>query len=499
MDANGSRRNEDPYLRLGVKPFINCCSVRTIHGGSLMLPEVKAAMAEASKRYVNIYELMEQAGNRLSELTGAGWGFVTCGSAAAVCLAAAGAVAGNDPEKILRLPNTEGMKNRVIIPKGQRFAYDHAIRMTGARIVEISTRQELIAEFDSGLVAMVCVLGTNEATSKVRLEEIAELARPRRIPILVDAASEHIKRPDPWLGRGANMVIYSGGKFLRGPQTTGLLLGDKDIVRAAWSNASPHQGMGRPMKVSKEDVIGIVTAVEIWFGERDHQGEEKKWQDDLAAIAAAVKRNPAVTARVIEPHDVVRVPRLEVSWDKAKIEMTGLELRQALLDGEPRVMLDDMEATDRSVQIDPFGVQPGEAKMVGARLAEVLSGRAKPAEAAKPAPSGLKLAGTWQLTVGFLNGEASHTLTLQQDGQKLTGTHRTPFSENQLEGQVSGNRLRLQSRHPYEGTRVSFIFEGEAKGDTLSGKVRLGTSGVHAGPVNENQHGSAPWSAKRAG
>jgi L-seryl-tRNA(Ser) seleniumtransferase len=275
MDANGSRRNEDPYLRLGVKPFINCCSVRTIHGGSLMLPEVKAAMAEASKRYVNIYELMEQAGNRLSELTGVGWGFVTCGSAAAVCLAAAGAVAGNDPEKILRLPDTEGMKNRVIIPKGQRFAYDHAIRMTGAKIVEIASREELIAEFDSGLVAMVCLLGTNEAKAGVRLEEIAELARPRRIPILVDAASEHIKRPDPWLGRGANMVIYSGGKFLRGPQTTGLLLGDKDIVRAAWSNASPHQGLGRPMKVSKEDVIGIVTAVEIWFGERDHEGERR--------------------------------------------------------------------------------------------------------------------------------------------------------------------------------------------------------------------------------
>src|SRR5258708_38629949 len=169
MDANGSRRNDDPYLRLGVRPFINCCSVRTIHGGSLMLPEVKQAMAEAGKRYVNIYELMEQAGERLSELTGAEWGVVTCGSAAAVCLAAAGCVAGNDPEKMLRLPNTEGMKNRVVIPKGQRFAYDHAIRMTGARIVEVSTRQELEAEFDSGLVAMVCVLGLNEAGSGLKL------------------------------------------------------------------------------------------------------------------------------------------------------------------------------------------------------------------------------------------------------------------------------------------------------------------------------------------
>ncbi len=499
MDANGSRRNDDPYLRLGVRPFINCCSVRTIHGGSLMLPEVKQAMAEAGKRYVNIYELMEQAGERLSELTGAEWGVVTCGSAAAVCLAAAGCVAGNDPEKMLRLPNTEGMKNRVVIPKGQRFAYDHAIRMTGARIVEVSTRQELEAEFDSGLVAMVCVLGVNEAGSSIRLEEIARLAKQHRIPILVDAASEHIKRPDPWLARGANMVIYSGGKFLRGPQTTGLLLGDKDIVRAAWSNASPHQGLGRPMKVSKEDIIGVLAAVEVWFGERDHKAEEKTWQDDLAAIAAAVARIPGVTTKVIEPIDVVRVPRLVVSWDKAKLKLGGLDLRQALLEGEPRVMLDDMEATESSVQVDPFGLQPGEAKAVGARIAEVLASTPKSRDGATPAPSALKLAGTWQLRIGFLNGEATHQVTLSQQGQTLTGMHKTQFAENQLEGHVSGDRVEFQSRHPYEGTRASYRFEGVAKGDTLAGTVMLGTAGNHAGPINVSQYGTVKWSATRAG
>jgi len=499
MDANGSRRNEDPYLRLGVRPFINCCSVRTIHGGSLMLPEVKAAMAEASKRYVNVYELMEQAGDRLAELTGAGWGFVTCGSAAAVCLAAAGSVAGNDPEKILRLPNTEGMKNRVIIPKGQRFAYDHAIRMTGARIIEVESRAELVREFDSGLVAMVCVLGTNEHKGKLRLEEIAAEARPRRIPILVDAASEHISRPDPWLGRGANMVIYSGGKFLRGPQTTGLLLGDRDCVRAAWANASPHQGLGRPMKVSKEDIVGIVTAVEYWFGERDHKAEEKKWQDDLATIAAALKSNPAVTTKILEPHDVVRVPRLVIGWDQAKLPLTGVDLWRALLDGEPRVMVDDMDASEASIQIDPFGIQPGEAKAVGARVAEVLAQKAKATPAVQPSPSQLKLAGTWSVKIAFLNGEAAHVLTLKQDGQSLSGTHKTQFAENAVEGEVSGNRIRLHSRHPYEGTRLSYRFEGEAKEGALAGTLTLGTSGVHAGPINESQHGSAPWSATRAG
>src|SRR5262249_4864479 len=155
-------------------------------------------------------ELMEQAGARLSELTGAEWGLVTCGSAAAVCLAAAGVIAGNDPEKMLRLPNTEGMKNRVIIPKGQRFAYDHGIRMAGATIVEVASTRELSAQMDSGKVAMICVLGIAEAASAIRLEEIVREAKPRGIPVLVDAAAaEHIERPDPWLARGASMVIYS--------------------------------------------------------------------------------------------------------------------------------------------------------------------------------------------------------------------------------------------------------------------------------------------------
>ncbi|MBI1774658.1 MAG: aminotransferase class V-fold PLP-dependent enzyme [Proteobacteria bacterium] len=498
MDANGSRRNDDPYLRLGVRPFINCCSVRTIHGGSLMLPEVKAAMAEAAKRYVNIYELMEHAGERLSELTGAEWGVVTCGSAAAVCLAAAGSVAGNDPEKMLRMPNTEGMKNRVIIPKGQRFAYDHAIRMVGASIIEVDNVTDLETEFDGGKVAMVCVLGVNEAGSRLRLEEIVKLARPRGIPVLVDAASEHISRPDPWLTRGANMVIYSGGKFLRGPQTTGLLLGDKDIVRAAWANASPHQAFGRPMKVSKEDVIGILTAVEIWFGERDHQGEEKKWRDDLAIIAALITRNPAVTTKVIEPQDVVRVPRLVVAWDKAKIKLAGVGLRQALLEGEPRVMLDDMEATEASVQIDPFGLQPGEAKAVGTRIAEVLAAPPKAADAIKASPSKLQLAGDWEIRIKFLNGEATHHVKLGQNGQSLSGSHRTQYSESSIEGSVSGDRVELRSAHPYEGTRLSFRFEGEVRGDALAGTVTLGTSGTHAGPVNLGQFGSASWSATRA-
>ncbi len=317
-----SDSNANPYLALGVRPFINCCSVRTMHGGSLMLPEVRAAVDAASRQFVNLDELMEVAGARLAELTGAEWGIVTCGSAAAVALASAACVAGNDPVRMLRLPFTDGWVNRVILPKNQRFAYDQAIRMVGAHIVEIDS----LAELDAALaepVAMVAILGTNEEFSNVRLEEIVARVKPLGIPILVDAASEHLQRPSPWLVRGADMVVYSGGKFLRGPQTSGLLLGNKNLVQAAWRNASPHQAFGRPMKVSKEDVIGVLTAVDYWFNKRDEAAELRRWHADLQEIARRVEAVPGVRTEVIEPKGVVRVPLLRVLWDGIALDGIG--------------------------------------------------------------------------------------------------------------------------------------------------------------------------------
>src|SRR5436853_7942609 len=177
---------------------------------------------------------------------------------------------------MLRLPFTDGRVKRVIIPKKQRLAYDQAVRMIGCHIVEIDTREELDRALEEP-VAMVVLLGKQEHLSAVRLEEIAAIVKPRGIPIMVDAASEHLERPSPWLVRGADLVVYSGGKFLRGPQTSGLLLGSKPLVQAAWCNASPHQALGRPMKVSKEDIIGVLTALEYWFEGRDQAEERQKW------------------------------------------------------------------------------------------------------------------------------------------------------------------------------------------------------------------------------
>lgn len=487
--------NANPYLALGVRPFINCCSVRTMHGGSLMLPRVRAAMDAASRQFVNLDELMEAAGQRLADLTGAEWGIVTCGSAAAVALASAACIAGNDPVRMLRLPFTDGWVNRVILPKNQRFAYDQAIRMVGAHIVEIDS----VADLEAALVepvAMVAILGTNEEFSRIRLEEIVARVKPLGIPVLVDAASEHLQRPSPWLLRGADMVIYSGGKFLRGPQTSGLLLGNKKLVQAAWRNASPHQAFGRPMKVSKEDVIGVLTAVEYWLEERDAAAELRHWHDDLAVIAGQIDTVPGASSAVVAPKGVVRVPVLRVRWDG--IALDGMGLRQRLLDGTPRIMTDDTSATANSLTIDPFQFQPGEAAEVGKAIAAVLTA-ARSLRPSEEAVATIDLSGDWQVRVQFLHGERMHTLRLQQRGGELTGSQQSEQFAGKVIGKLTAQHIRMEFETRHEGSAIAYRFEGDVSDGKMQGEVLLGSAtDHHRGPVNLSQFGKGQWQATRS-
>ncbi|HEY1299307.1 MAG TPA: hypothetical protein VGF07_02355 [Stellaceae bacterium] len=490
--------NTNPYLALGVRPFINCCSVRTMHGGSLMLPQVRETMDRASRAFVNLDELMEAAGRRIAELTGAEWGLVTCGSAAAVALGTAACVAGNDPVKMLRLPFTEGMTNRVVIPRTHRFAYDQAVRMIGCHIVEIDTR----ADLDRALaepVAMIVLLGKQEHLSPLRLEEFAAVARPRGIPILVDAASEHIARPSPWLVRGADLVVYSGGKFLRGPQTSGLLLGAKPLVEAAWRNASPHQALGRPMKVSKEDVVGVIAALEYWFEERDAAAERKKWDADLAIIAERVAQIPAARGDVVEPEGVDLVPRLRVVWDRWHYPLDALALRHHLLDGEPRIMLDDNSATENSIEIDPFQLQPGDAAQVGDAIAAAL--RAASSASAEPhRPPTLEIGGGWELRVEFLHGARSHRLRLEQRGTELSGDQDSDGFAGPVNGSLHGEDVQLAFAARFEGSVISYLLDGTVGDGRMSGTARLGAANPQGGTgiVNKSQFGLGSWQAQRA-
>jgi D-glucosaminate-6-phosphate ammonia-lyase len=486
----------NPYLALGLRPFINCCSVRTMHGGSLMLPQVRAAVDAASRQFVNLDELMEAAGKRIAELTWAEWGIVTCGSAAAVALGTAACVAGNDPVRMLRLPFTDGMVNRVIIPRQQRFAYDQAVRMCGCHIVEIETRAELDKALEQA-VAMVVLLGKQEHLTEVRLEEFAAVCKPRGIPIMVDAASEHIERPSPWLTRGADLVIYSGGKFLRGPQTSGLLLGNKRLVEAAWRNGSPHQALGRPMKVSKEDIMGVLAALEYWFEERDPAAERKKWDDDLALISSRLARIDGVHGEVIEPTGVDRVPRLMIVWDRDRYPLEGLALRQWVLDGEPRVMLDDNSATENSISVEPFQLQPGEAAQVGDAVVAALlvSAQAQPAPRRPPA---LAVTGDWDLQVEFLQGARIHRLALEQRGATLAGHQHSTLFEGPVTGALDADIIRFTFGGRYEASNISYRFEGKVRDGTMEGTVELGAaSDQNSGIVNRSQFGTGEWRATR--
>src|SRR6266576_6470018 len=271
------RAAPDVYQSIGVRPLINARGTFTIISGSLMLPEVRAAMDAAAKHYVHLDELAEAVGARLAALTGAQLGLVTAGCSAGLTHATAACVAGGNPDLHVRIPNLAGFaKDEVIIPAHSRNVYDAAVRNVGVRVIEVESIEELEAAFGPR-TAMIYIMASPRADqSPLSLKAMAPLARARNVPILVDAAAEILTVPNVHLQNGASLVGYSGGKCLRGPQTAGLLLGRKDLVKAAWVHSAPHHGPGRALKVGKEEAIGMLTAVEMCT-RRDHDAEWKRW------------------------------------------------------------------------------------------------------------------------------------------------------------------------------------------------------------------------------
>lgn len=483
----------DPYSLIGVRSFINCCGTRTIHGGTLMLPQVREAMMAASRFFVNMDELMAGAGKRLSMLTGAEWGMVAPGAAACLCHATAACVTGGDPELMFRLPDTSGMKREVVMPRESRFTYDHAIRSVGVTIVEVDNLEEMDAMLNREQVAMVTLLGTWEAD--MTLEAIVDMARTRDVPVLVDAASEHLQSPEPYTSRGANLVAYSGGKYLRGPQPTGLLLGDRDLVEAAWVHAAPHHTLGRAMKIGKEEVMGILAAVEYLLKERDSETEYEGWIADLETIAQYVTRVSGVESKIFAS-DQSDVPRLEIQWDSDRIGLTGLELREQLLCGDPRIMLDDRGATDTSIFILPFSLQPGEADIVGIHIRDALSHAPLPRKEKEREP--VDVSGTWEIEIALVRKIAHHRVDIEQNAGVLTGDHQTRWLKNSLNGSVNGDEIVFTSQHRFEGTHLSYRFVGTVSGDEMRGEVEMGSSGQSApGPLNQREYGTARWRAIR--
>lgn len=499
-DGTGARSgiNSDPFQLLGLRSNINCCGSRTIHGGSRMPPEVVQAMVAAAQRFVNVPQLFEAAGRRIAELMGAPAALITSGGSGALFVGAAGAATLGDPERIAKMPRIDWKRRFIVTPRGSRFSYDHAMRTTGLEILEAATREEMAKLLPEA--AMVHVLGTADPTAPLKLEDCVELARPHGIPVMVDAASEFLRRPDPYLARGASLVVYSGGKYLRGPQSTGLLIGEAKWIAAASLNASPHTGMGRHLKVSKEEIAGLVAAVELWASSRDLDKELAWWRGELKVLAAAAEKCPGVRCEMIDwkgPEEPT--PRLKVKWDRGLIGIDGPMLRQRLVDGDPSVQVDDRFAVEDSITILPLNLQPGEALIVGQRIAAELG--AAPARAGNdPAPAAaVDLSGRWRLSLVLAGGEVEQVVELSQSGNTLSGTHRLASAANPISGTINGTQVLLQAHHPAGGGLLSYRFTGVVADGAMSGTAELGTaaSGV-PNLVNRREYGEASWTARRA-
>ena len=476
------------YESLGVRPVINCMGTFTIIGGSLMLPEVKRAMEDASRHYVHLDELMDAVGKRLAELTGAEWGIVTAGCAAALTHATAASIAGCDPEKLQRLPYLAGLKSEVIMPRYSRNVYDHAVRMLGVRIVEVNTIEECEQAFNEK-TAMVMILAGGGDNGPLGVAPVSKIARRKGVPLLVDAAAEHLVIPNPHLARGADMVGYSGGKCIRGPQCAGLLLGRKNLLKAAWIHSAPHHAFGRSMKVGKEEIVGMLAAVEHWV-KRDHEAEWKRWESWLEVIASRVRKIDGVATEVLQPGGLSnRSPRLRIKWDADRLGITGAELEKLARDGDPRIILGGSTGNRRargesSVTIMPYMMNPEDAEVVAGRLHALLSNPPR-TEAAAPVGPAAQIAGQWDLHLEFVLGGADHSLVFEQQGADLVGTHTGDILSGELRGYVEANRVVFRSSHRYEGTRLNYEFEGDVDGAAMRGVVGLG------------EYGQAQWQAKR--
>jgi uncharacterized pyridoxal phosphate-dependent enzyme len=478
------------YESIGVRPIINCKGTFTIISGSQSLPEVKKAMEEASRHYVQMDELMEAVGQRLAEITKAEWGIVTAGCSAAITNATAACIAGSNPERMQRLPNLQGLKNEIIMAKYSRNVYDHAARMLGTTIVEVNSAEGLERAFNAR-TAMVLIFSSPPAEKgPLSIENTCRVARSKGVPVLIDAAAEVLTIPNHHLRRGATMVAYSGGKCLRGPQCAGLLLGQKDYVRAAWANSAPHHAFGRSLKVAKEEIMGMLAAVEMW-AKRDQDAEWKTWEAWLAYISDRVTKIPGVTTEYVQPVDLSNhAPQLRIKWDATSVGITGTEVMNTVSERNPRIFLagakgrrpDEMAS---SVSIMPYMMQPEDHKIVAEALYQLLS---KPPKFENPViPTGQpeNVAGVWHVQIEHSLGTARHLFFLEQIGNVLQGVHEGESIRGELKGSVHAAKLQVASVHPIEGTSIEYSFTGISKDGTMSGTVSMG------------EYGTARWKASR--
>jgi L-seryl-tRNA(Ser) seleniumtransferase len=362
------------YEALGVKHVINATGTVTILGGSLMPPEVVAAWADASRRFVNLLDLHEKVSAKIAQLVGVEAALVTTGAAGALLLGTAAAVTRGDRNFIKRLPDTAGMRNEVVLQKTHHTCYDNQLTDVGVKLIDVETPADVQRAVNER-TALLFFMNVAEPSGWIKRAEWIELARRHRVPTLLDAAADvpPVERLSAYNRMGFDLVAFSGGKALRGPNDTGLLLGRKDLIAAAKLNTNPHCGtIGRMMKVSKEDMVALLAAVERYV-RLDHQAEWKELERRIGVIEQALQDIPTLQAERVVPPIANHVPHLVLSWDQKRVNLTREAVTRKLAEGDPPIQIGRVSGTgDKGILISVFTLQAGEERIVAQRLHALL-------------------------------------------------------------------------------------------------------------------------------
>jgi uncharacterized pyridoxal phosphate-dependent enzyme len=381
--------SDDVYDRLGVRKIINAFGSETHLGGSRLAPEVTAAMAQAATSFVDLRELLAKSGDYVAELIGVEAAYITSGAAAGLVLATAACVAGDDPARIARLPDTREMPNRVAVHRAHRNNFDQAVRQVGVELVEFGYMNEtrpwqLEAALDDQTAAVLYVVEMSYLGTSLSLEKVVEIAHGHGIPVIVDAAPDlpPVSNLHHFNDLCADLVVFSGGKDIEGPQSSGLILGRRDLIRKCALNGSPNYSIGRPMKVCKEEIIGLVVALERYLAQ-DREAEDAQWEAIMAYWVETLGALPGVHAWRVCPVPVppglspITIPRAYVGWDANAVNLTVDEAMQELYEGDPRVAV-DVDSTRNALVLLGEVLAPGEEQVVAQRISELLSAHKVP-------------------------------------------------------------------------------------------------------------------------
>ena len=367
------------YEALGVREVINCMGPYTKIGGSLMPAEVIKAMQEAARSFVSIDELLEKTGEKIAKLTRSPAAFITSGASAGLAVSAAACMVGSDQQKAKQLPDTIGIKDEIIVQHCHRIRYDQAIRLTGAHFVEVgfsdwSDVSDLKSYINSKTAAILYVARFEKFTGSIPLEEVIELAHNVKIPVIVDAADElpPLSNLYKYTNIGANLVIYSGGKGLRGPQGSGLILGDEDLIKACSVNANPNYGIGRAMKVDKEEIVGLTKAIELYIN-KDFKLEIQNWEKQLEYIIEKLSDISCIDCIINKPlpsgaPGSFYLPSIYIDLNEEKISLKKDEIVQKLWEGNPRIAVDK---SLNGIVLRMMMLESGQEKIVAENLLKI--------------------------------------------------------------------------------------------------------------------------------